>query len=61
LGSAFGARFAFKAIEKSDTINLTFRFEECYRKHPDREALVFEGKSYTFRDIHVGKLQASWS
>ncbi|KAG0249951.1 hypothetical protein BG011_008787 [Mortierella polycephala] len=47
------AKLAYKNMEKNDTINLTYRFEECFRKNPDREALVFEGKSYTYRDIQL--------
>ncbi|KAG0217977.1 hypothetical protein BGX33_009008 [Mortierella sp. NVP41] len=53
ISALIGSKLAYKAIEKSDTLNLTHRFDECYRKFPDREALVFEGKSYTFRDIHL--------
>ena len=50
-----GAKLAYNAIEKNDAINLTHRFNESFLKHPDREALVFEGKSYSYRDIHLGK------
>ncbi|KAG0366014.1 hypothetical protein BGZ54_005930 [Gamsiella multidivaricata] len=53
IGSLVSSKLAYKAIEKNDTVNLTYRFDECYRKNPDREALVFEGKSYTYRDIHL--------
>ncbi|KAF9380577.1 hypothetical protein CPC16_010264 [Podila verticillata] len=53
IGSLIGARKAYGAIEKRDTINASYRFEETYLKYPDREALVFEGRSYTFRDIHL--------
>ncbi|KAG0044868.1 hypothetical protein BGZ83_009843 [Gryganskiella cystojenkinii] len=47
------AKLAYNAIEKNDAINLTYRFEESFQKHPDREALVFEGKSYSYRDIQL--------
>lgn len=55
IGSLIGAKRAYAAIEKRDTINASYRFEETYLKYPNREALVFEGRSYTFRDIHLGK------
>ncbi|KAG0204105.1 hypothetical protein BGX28_003866 [Mortierella sp. GBA30] len=51
LKGLIGTKIAYKAMEKNDTLNLTYRFDECFRKHPDREALVFEGKSYTYRDV----------
>ncbi|KAF9280229.1 hypothetical protein BGZ68_007426 [Mortierella alpina] len=51
--SLIGAKMAYSAMEKNDALNLTLRFDECYRKYPDREALVFEGKSYSFRDIQL--------
>ncbi|KAF9189427.1 Fatty-acid-CoA ligase FadD6 [Haplosporangium sp. Z 767] len=51
--SVIGSKLAYKNMEKNDTINVTYRFEECFRKNPDREALVFEGKSYTYRDIQL--------
>jgi len=51
--SLIGAKMAYSAMEKNDALNLTLRFDECYRKYPDREALVFEGKSYSFRNIQL--------
>ncbi|KAF9376521.1 hypothetical protein CPB97_010746 [Podila verticillata] len=61
IGSVIGARKAYSAIEKRDTINASYRFEETYLKYPDREALVFEGRSYTFRDIHLASNKlANW-
>ncbi|KAG0301058.1 hypothetical protein BGZ98_008653 [Dissophora globulifera] len=52
IGSLIGSKKAFAAIAANDRINVTYRFEERYRMYPDREALVFEGRSYTFREIH---------
>jgi non-ribosomal peptide synthetase component F len=49
------SKLAYNAIEKNDAVNLTYRFQESFDKHPDREALVFEGKSYSYRDIQLGK------
>jgi hypothetical protein len=49
------AKLGYRSFEKSDTINISYRFEENCKKHPNREALVFEGKSYTFLDIQRGK------
>ncbi|KAF9432856.1 hypothetical protein BGZ76_010227, partial [Entomortierella beljakovae] len=40
-----------RAYESNDTMNVSYRFEEACQRHPKREALVFEGKSYTFADI----------
>ncbi|KAF9560918.1 hypothetical protein EC968_005967 [Mortierella alpina] len=51
--SLIGAKMAYSAMEKNDTLNLTFRFDECFRQYPDREAMVFEGRSYSFRDIQL--------
>ncbi|KAF9307182.1 hypothetical protein BGZ74_009888 [Mortierella antarctica] len=45
------AKLGYRSFERSDTINISYRFEENCKKHPNREALVFEGKSYTFLDI----------
>ncbi|KAF9372602.1 Fatty-acid-CoA ligase FadD6, partial [Podila verticillata] len=45
------ARLGYRSFEKSDTINISYRFEENCKKYPNREALVFEGRSYTFLDI----------
>ncbi|KAF8933767.1 hypothetical protein BGZ47_010711 [Haplosporangium gracile] len=53
ISSLIGSKIACSGFEKSDTINLTHRFDGSYRKYPDREALVFEGRSYTYRDIHL--------
>ncbi|KAF9914835.1 hypothetical protein BX616_007451, partial [Lobosporangium transversale] len=53
LKSAIGMQRAFATLEKQGKINLSYRFEESYRKYPNREALVFEGKSYSFRDVHL--------
>ncbi|KAF9579756.1 hypothetical protein BGW38_003860, partial [Lunasporangiospora selenospora] len=47
----FNAKLGYRSFENSDTVNISYRFEELYKKHPMREALVFEGKSYTFQDI----------
>lgn len=58
IGSLIRTKLAFGAAEKSDTVNVTYRFDECYHKNPDREAMVFEGKSFTYRDIYRGKLQS---
>lgn len=55
ISSLIGSKIAYSGIEKSDTINVTHRFDGSYRKYPDREALVFEGRSYTYRDINLGK------
>ncbi|KAF9427037.1 hypothetical protein BGZ94_005584 [Podila epigama] len=46
------AKLNYRSFEKNDTINISFRFEESYKKHPSRAALVFEGKTYTYEDIH---------
>ncbi|KAG0377657.1 hypothetical protein BGX24_005690 [Mortierella sp. AD032] len=53
ISSLIGSKMAYGTIEKNDEINLTHRFLGSYNKHPDREALVFEGKSYTYRDINT--------
>ncbi|KAI1311536.1 hypothetical protein EDD11_003452 [Mortierella claussenii] len=53
IGSVASVKRTYSTFEKEDTINLTYRFEANYRKHPNREAMVFEGKSYSFRDIHL--------
>ncbi|KAG0260588.1 hypothetical protein BG011_001806 [Mortierella polycephala] len=45
------AKIGYKSYERNDTINISYRFEEICQKHPNREALVFEGKSYTFQEI----------
>ncbi|KAF9557212.1 Fatty-acid-CoA ligase FadD6, partial [Mortierella alpina] len=45
------AKLGYRSYEKNDSINISYRFEETCKKHPHREALVFEGKSYTFQDI----------
>ncbi|KAG0198617.1 hypothetical protein BGX28_007957 [Mortierella sp. GBA30] len=45
------AKLGYRSYEKSDSINISYRFEETCRKYPNREALVFEGKSYAFQDI----------
>ncbi|KAG9064966.1 hypothetical protein KI688_002284 [Linnemannia hyalina] len=45
------AKLGYRTYEKNDTINIAYRFEETCKKHPNREALVFEGRSYTFQDI----------
>lgn len=55
ISSLIGSKIAYSGIEKSDAINVTHRFDGSYRKYPDREALVFEGRSYTYRDINLGK------
>jgi hypothetical protein len=51
------AKLGYRSYEKNDTINIAYRFEEACKKHPNREALVFEGRSYTFQDIQRGRLQ----
>lgn len=48
------AKLGYRSYEKNDTINIAYRFEEACKKHPNREALVFEGRSYTFQDIQRG-------
>ena len=48
------AKLGYRSYEKNDTVNISYRFEETCKKHPNREALVFEGKSYTFQDIQRG-------
>lgn len=48
------AKLGYRSYEKNDTINIAYRFEETCKKHPNREALVFEGRSYTFQDIQRG-------
>ncbi|KAG0343168.1 hypothetical protein BG004_005456 [Podila humilis] len=59
--SLIASKLAYKAIEKRDTINTSYRFEETYLKYPNREALVFEGRSYTFHDIHIASNKmANW-
>ncbi|KAK3822743.1 MAG: hypothetical protein J3Q66DRAFT_377241 [Benniella sp.] len=45
------AKFSYRSYDKNDTVNISYRFEESYNRHPNKEALVFEGKSYTFADI----------
>ncbi|KAG0369653.1 hypothetical protein BC939DRAFT_436327 [Gamsiella multidivaricata] len=45
------AKLNYRSYEKNDTVNISYRFEETCKKHPNKEALVFEGKSYTFADI----------
>ncbi|KAF8938107.1 hypothetical protein BGZ47_008738 [Haplosporangium gracile] len=45
------AKLGYRSYEKNDTINIAYRFEEICKKHPNREALVFEGRSYTFQEI----------
>ncbi|KAF9897957.1 hypothetical protein BX616_004704, partial [Lobosporangium transversale] len=45
------AKMNYRSYEKNDTINISYRFEETCKKYPNKEALVFEGKSYTFSDI----------
>ncbi|KAF9950569.1 hypothetical protein BGZ72_007791 [Mortierella alpina] len=45
------AKLGYRSYEKNDSINISYRFEETCKKHPHREALVFEGKSYSFQDI----------
>jgi len=48
------AKLGYRSYEKNDTINIAYRFEETCKKYPTREALVFEGRSYTFQDIQRG-------
>ncbi|KAF9352918.1 hypothetical protein BGX26_009310, partial [Mortierella sp. AD094] len=43
---------AFEEFVKNDTINVSYRFDQNYYKNPDREGLVFEGRSYTYREIY---------
>ncbi|KAI8602301.1 putative FAT1-long-chain fatty acid transporter [Dissophora ornata] len=45
------SKFNYRSYEKNDTVNISYRFEEACNKHPNKEALVFEGKSYTFAEI----------
>ncbi|KAF9941327.1 hypothetical protein BGZ65_004224, partial [Modicella reniformis] len=53
IGSLIGSKMAYSSMDKNDAVNLTCRFDECFRKNPDREAMVFEGKSYTYRDMEL--------
>ncbi|KAG0305994.1 hypothetical protein BGZ98_003179 [Dissophora globulifera] len=45
------AKRNYRSYEKNDTVNIAYRFEEACKKHPNREALVFEGRTYTFAEI----------
>ncbi|KAF9161761.1 hypothetical protein DFQ26_004165 [Actinomortierella ambigua] len=45
------AKLGYRSFERADTLNVSYRFEEAYKRHPTKEALVFEGRSYTFEDI----------
>ncbi|KAF9929573.1 hypothetical protein FBU30_001468 [Linnemannia zychae] len=56
-----GSKIAYGAVEKNDTINLTHRFDGSYQKYPDRVALIFEGRSYTYREInHASNKIGNW-
>ncbi|KAF9109745.1 hypothetical protein BGX27_007257 [Mortierella sp. AM989] len=45
----------------NDTLNLSFRFDENYYKTPDRVALVFEGREYTYYEIyHASNRIGNW-
>ncbi|KAF9908035.1 hypothetical protein EC991_010279 [Linnemannia zychae] len=57
ISGLIGSKIAYGAIEKNDEVNLTHRFLGNYNKHPDREALIFEGRSYTYRDINDASIK----
>ncbi|KAF9206828.1 hypothetical protein BGZ49_001720 [Haplosporangium sp. Z 27] len=45
----------------TDTLNLSFRFDQNYYNTPNKVALVFEGKEYTFCEIyHASNRIGNW-
>ncbi|KAF9997797.1 hypothetical protein BGZ80_010920 [Entomortierella chlamydospora] len=45
------SKMNYRSYEKNDTINISYRFEEAFQRNPNKEAIIFEGRSYTFADV----------
>ena len=44
-----------KAV-REDKLNMYYRFRDHAKATPNRVFLIFEGRSYTFRELELGKL-----